>query len=90
MTLLENQHFNAVTVTLDGYSFVRCRLTNCELRYSGGSFEMRATEVDNCRWAFGGPARRTMEVLAKFRVSEDDSVMEDPELHTSRHVVLAN
>lgn len=70
MESIENQVFDSVAVVLDGHAFVRCILINCELRYSGGVFHIVDTLVDNCRWAFGGPARRTMEVISKFNVLE--------------------
>ena len=63
--------FDSVVLVLDGHVFVRCILINCELRYSGGVFHIVDTLVDNCRWAFGGPARLTMEVLSKFNVLEE-------------------
>ena len=72
MEAVENQVFDSVAVTIDGRAFVRCMLINCELRYSGGEFHMIDTQVNDCHWAFGGPARRTMEVLSKFNVLDDE------------------
>lgn len=79
MESIENQVFDSVVVTIDGRAFVRCMLINCELRYSGGEFRMIDTVVNDCHWAFGGPARRTMEVLSKFNVLGDEQAALGPE-----------
>lgn len=76
---IEDQVFDSVVVIIDGFAFVRCMLINCELRYSGGEFCMIDTVVNDCHWAFGGPARRTMEVLSKFNVLGDEQTGHDPE-----------
>ena len=74
---VQDSLFESETVVIDGRVFLHCQLINCELRYSGGPFQMVDTLVSGCEWAFGGAARRTMEVLHKFNVLADER--QDPE-----------
>lgn len=43
--------------------FVNCTLTECDLFYSGGDFEMVNTQIVNCRWHPRGAAAKTMQML---------------------------
>ena len=69
---VQDRLFDSEVVIIDGRAFLHCQLINCELQYSGGPFTMTDTLVSGCQWAFGGAARRTMEVLTKFDVLDNE------------------
>ncbi|NYT40327.1 hypothetical protein HZY97_06140 [Sphingomonas sp. R-74633] len=50
----ENEHFEGVTVTLDGNSYRKCSFKNVELQYSGGPVEMAECGMDHFSFRFGG------------------------------------
>lgn len=50
-------------IELDDKLFIRCKFTNCTLRYKGGQTEWdKDTVFIGCRWEFLGTAERTVKV----------------------------
>jgi hypothetical protein len=63
MTVHENTTLKNSTFLVEEHIFINCKLTNCRLLYSGGSFEWANTTFENCMWGFRGPAKDTMQLL---------------------------
>jgi hypothetical protein len=54
------------TFILEEVIFIRCRLKNCDLFYSGGDYEWLDTHFENCRFHWRGPAKNTFAILQGF------------------------
>ena len=63
MQSFKGQHFTGRVFDLDETVFFQCKLTDCDLYYSGGDFEWTETLFENCRWHWRGPAKNTMFLL---------------------------
>lgn len=50
----ENEHFEGVTVVLDGNTYRKCSFKDVQLQYSGGPVEMAECGMDRFSFAFGG------------------------------------
>ena len=50
----ENEHFEGVTVALDGNTYRKCSFKNVQLQYAGGPVEMQECGMDRFSFAFGG------------------------------------
>ncbi|MEP9357728.1 hypothetical protein [Sphingomonas sp. KR3-1] len=59
----ENEHFDGVTVTLDGNTYRNCRFTNVQLEYSGGPVDMADCRLDRFSVAFGGDLSQGLSTL---------------------------
>lgn len=66
MEMVKDKTFNSERVTLDDKDFIDCQFRNCELVYSGGLVSFLETAISGCRWSFGGPAHRTINLLQCF------------------------
>jgi hypothetical protein len=69
----------AAIIDMDNKWFVRCKLTNCTLRYAGSQCEWDAnTSFIQCIWEFKDAARRTTAIFmlggntGNFTVSNRD------------------
>src|ERR1035438_7837914 len=51
-----NETLKNATYALDEHAFFNCKLTNCTLVYSGGSFEFVNLQLENCQWKFRNDA----------------------------------
>ncbi|WP_213982465.1 hypothetical protein [Sphingomonas sp. dw_22] len=49
-----NQHFEGVTVALDGNTYRNCSFLNVVFQYSGGPLEMSDCGMDRFSFQFGG------------------------------------
>lgn len=58
-----NETLKNATYALDEHAFFNCKLTNCTLVYSGGSFEFVNMQLENCQWKFRNDANLTIQVL---------------------------
>lgn len=63
ITKYEGQKFTKGAFVMEECFFINCALTDCDLFYSGGSFEWVNCRFDNCRWHWRGPALNTMQLL---------------------------
>jgi hypothetical protein len=59
----KNETLKNVAYCLDEHAFFDCKLTNCTLVYSGGSFEFQNVQLDNCQWKFRNDASLTLQLL---------------------------
>ena len=59
----EDKNFSDPSFVLDEVVFLRCRLKNCDLFYSGGDTEWAETNFENCRFHWRGSAKNTFALL---------------------------
>ncbi len=59
----QNETLKNAACALDEHMFYNCKLTNCTLVYSGGSFEFVNTTFENCQWKFRNDAGMTIQLL---------------------------
>lgn len=62
MTKYEGKNLNKATFVVEDCFFINCELSDCDLFYSGGDFELVNVKFDNCRWHFRGPALKTIQM----------------------------
>lgn len=62
MTVHEGDTFIATTFVVEEHIFVNCKIKNCRLFYSGGSFEWVNTSFENCTWSFLNEAGNTVRL----------------------------
>ena len=63
MRAYEDQNMSDQSFILEEVVFIRCRLKNCDLFYSGGDFEWVETNFEGCRFHWRGPAKNTLMLL---------------------------
>lgn len=63
MRVHEDKTLSDQSFVLEEVVFIRCRLKNCDLFYSGGDFEWTETHFENCRFRWRGPAKNTFAML---------------------------
>ncbi|MBB4840799.1 MULTISPECIES: hypothetical protein [Sphingomonas] len=59
----ENEHFEGVTVTLDGNTYRNCSFKDVRLHYSGGPVEMAECGMDRFSFQFGGDLAQGLNTL---------------------------
>jgi hypothetical protein len=59
----KNQNFQGKSFILDEVTFLECKLSDCDLYYSGGDFEWVNSHFENCRFHWRGPAKNTLALL---------------------------
>ena len=62
MTVHEGDTIIAATLVLEEHIFINCKLKNCRLYYSGGTFEWINTTFENCAWGFRDAAGSTIRL----------------------------
>jgi hypothetical protein len=63
METYRNQNFQGKGFTLDEVTFLECKLSDCDLYYSGGDFEWVNSHFENCRFHWRGAAKNTLALL---------------------------
>ena len=63
METYRNQNFQGKSFTIDEVVFIKCKLTDCDLYYSGGDFEWIESSFEACRFHWRGPAKNTLAIL---------------------------
>jgi hypothetical protein len=63
METYRNQNFQGKSFILEDVVFVKCKLIDCDLYYSGGDSEWVETHFENCRFHWRGPAKNTLALL---------------------------
>ena len=63
MRVYNAENLSDQSFVLEEAVFIRCRLKNCDLFYSGGDFEWVETNFENCRFRWRGPAKTTVMLL---------------------------
>lgn len=60
METYRRQNFQGKTFILDEVVFIDCKLTDCDLFYSGGDSEWANCQFENCRFHWRGAAKNTL------------------------------
>ena len=64
MNKVSNSKFSNTKIVLDGIEYTDCVFDNCVIEYSGkGPVGLVGCSLNNCRWAFSGPAANTLAFL---------------------------
>jgi hypothetical protein len=63
METYRNQNFQGKNFILEDVAFLKCKLTDCDVYYSGGDFDWTETLFENCRFHWRGPAKNTVALL---------------------------
>jgi hypothetical protein len=63
METYTNQNFQGKSFILENVVFLKCKLIDCDLFYSGGDFEWAETFFENCRFHWRGSAKNTLALL---------------------------
>jgi hypothetical protein len=58
-----NQDFQGKSFILENVVFLKCKLSDCDLYYSGGDFEWAETSFENCRFHWRASAKNTLALL---------------------------
>jgi hypothetical protein len=59
----KDQNLQGKSFILENVVFLKCKLSDCDLYYSGGDFEWAETFFENCRFHWRGPAKNTLALL---------------------------
>jgi hypothetical protein len=57
-----NENLKNAVYALDEHAFINCKLSNCTLVYSGGTFEFMNATFENCQWKFRNDAALTLQL----------------------------
>ena len=72
MRPVEDQTFTGQTLSVDNKHFIRCKIKDCVLVYSGEDFAFAETTIEgNLSFGLEPHAMRTVAFLKMFRVSLD-------------------
>lgn len=63
METYRNQNFQGKGFILEEVAFVKCKLIDCDLYYSGGDFDWLDSRFEACRFHWRGPAKNTITLL---------------------------
>lgn len=67
----QNQWFLNQELSLDGYSFVRCRFDSCTLYVRKGTFLLENCFFSSCRIIFGDEAQKVTKLFTLFQQLTD-------------------
>jgi hypothetical protein len=65
METYKNQTVQGKSLVMEEVVFLKCKVIDCDLYYSGGDFEWAEAQFENCRWHMRGCAQKTL-VLAQL------------------------
>jgi hypothetical protein len=74
----EDKNLNEQSFILDDVVFIRCRLKNCDLFYSGGDYEWVETSMENCRFHWRGAAKNSVALFQALQVMGQQAVPKPP------------
>jgi hypothetical protein len=63
VTVHEGDTIIASNFVVEEHIFINCKLKNCRLFYSGGTYEWVNTSFENCAWTFRDAAKETVQLL---------------------------
>ncbi|MGH9404465.1 MAG: hypothetical protein ACRD3D_01360 [Terriglobia bacterium] len=67
------QKFQGKSFVLDDAAFIDCKLTDCDLYYSGGDFDWVNTTFENCRFHWRGAAKNTAALMHSMQMTPQAS-----------------
>jgi hypothetical protein len=75
---MEDQTFVGANVQADGgVAYTRCKFVNCTLIFTGvAPIQFDTCTLENCRWAFAGPAANTINFLKQSYASPNRGMVE--------------
>jgi len=63
METYRDQDFQGKSFVLEDAAFVKCKLIDCDLYYSGGDFDWIETHFENCRFHWRGAAKNMFALV---------------------------
>ena len=63
METIRNQTLQGKSFVIEDVAFVNCRLSDCDLYYSGGDFDWMNSHFENCRFHWRGPAKNSLALF---------------------------
>jgi hypothetical protein len=78
----EGQTFTKKVFQLEECWFVNCVLKECTIFYSGGSYEMENTRLENCQWKFQNEAQRAFLLLTSIGLIKVQQIPPQATLNT--------
>jgi hypothetical protein len=75
---IDGQTFVGANIQIDsGVAYVKCKFVQCTLVFTGmGPIQFMETTIENCQWAFAGPAGNTLNSLRSMYVSGAQEMVE--------------
>lgn len=80
----EDKTLDGQSFILDEVVFIRCRLKNCDLFYSGGDYEWVETHFENCRFHWRGAAKNSVGLFQALQVMSQQVPAPKPPTSTGR------
>ncbi len=80
----EDKTLNDRSFILDEVVFIRCRLKNCDLFYSGGDYEWVETSMENCRFHWRGAAKSSFALFQALQVMGQQVPVPKPPASTQK------
>lgn len=78
----EDKTLNDQSFCLDEVVFIRCRLKNCDLFYSGGDYEWIETGMENCRFHWRGAAKNSFALFTSLQGASQQQMIPKPPTST--------
>ena len=80
----EDKTLNDQSFILDDVVFIRCRLKNCDLFYSGGDYEWIETSMDSCRFHWRGAAKNSVALFQSLMGANQQPIVPKPPASTGK------
>lgn len=80
----EDKTLNDQSFVLDEVIFMRCRLKNCDLFYSGGDTEWVETNFENCRFHWRGAAKNSFALFQMLQIMTQQANAPKPPTSTGK------
>jgi hypothetical protein len=74
-----NQNFQGKSFVVEEVAFINCKLTDCDLYYSGGDFDWMNSNFDNCRFHWRGAAKNTLALFQAMGILNLQAVPQIPQ-----------
>ena len=74
-----NQNFQGKSFVVEEVAFINCKLTDCDLYYSGGDFDWMNSNFDNCRFHWRGAAKNTLALFQAIGILNLQAVPQIPQ-----------
>ena len=78
METYRNQTLQGKSIVLDEAVFLKCKIIDCDLYYSGGDFEWVESQFENCRYHMRGSAQRTLMLAQLIGIVKPQQQLQAP------------